>query len=387
MKLKKKNNQQKTTKLQSPDQHKRIIISGGGTGGHIFPAIAIANALRAIDPGIQFLFVGAEGKMEMEKVPAAGYTIKGLPIAGIKRELSLDNLSFPWKLVRSMKRAGDIIREFKPDAAVGVGGYASGPLLYMASRQGIPALIQEQNSFPGITNKLLAKKAKRICVAYEHMDRFFPKDKIVFTGNPVREDIRQTAGKRAEAAAYFGIDQHKTTLLVTGGSQGARSINRAVRDGLQKLSQAGVQLVWQCGKLFYPEAKKAVEELNDPGIKVFEFVTRMDLGYAVADAVVARAGASTVSELCIVEKPAILVPLPTAAEDHQTKNCKALVDREAAILITDAEAAGLLIDTAIELLNNKDKCRQLAQNIAPLARPMAANEIAQEVLKLFNNKL
>lgn len=364
------------------DKHTRIIISGGGTGGHIFPAIAIANALKTIDASIEILFVGAEGKMEMEKVPAAGYTIKGLPIAGIKRELSIDNFSFPLKLVRSLSKAKRIVREFKPHVAVGVGGYASGPLLFMAARQGVPSLIQEQNSFPGITNKLLAKKASRICVAYTEMDRFFPKSKIVFTGNPVREDIKQINGKRAEAAAFFGLNADKKTLLVVGGSQGARSINKAIRDGLKTLSAAGIQILWQTGKLFYPEAKLALETLNVPGIKAFDFITKMDLGYAMSDVVIARAGASTVSELCIVGKPAILVPLPTAAEDHQTKNCMSLVKKNAAILVGDSEASSQLVPKALQLMKDDEGCRQLVENILPLARPAAAFDIAQEVLKL-----
>ncbi len=373
----------KSEKLQSQDKHTRVIISGGGTGGHIFPAIAIANALKAIDPAIQLLFVGAEGKMEMEKVPAAGYTIKGLPIAGIKRELSFDNFTFPVKLMRSLNKAKSILKEFKPDVAVGVGGYASGPLLFMASREGVPTLIQEQNSFPGITNKLLSRKAASICVAYDGMEQFFPKHKIVFTGNPVREDIKQIAGKREEAAAFFGMDPAKNTLLVVGGSQGARSINRAVRDGLQKLAEQGMQVLWQTGKLFHAEALKAVEEINAPGIRAFDFITRMDLGYAMADVVVARAGASTVSELCIAGKPSILVPLPTAAEDHQTKNCMSLVNKKAALLVTDIAAGEKLVNEAIALLNDLPHRQKLTENILPLARPEAAAEIAQEVLKLI----
>ncbi len=363
----------------------RVIISGGGTGGHIFPAIAIANALKAIDPNIELLFVGAEGKMEMEKVPAAGFKIEGLPIAGIKRELSLDNLSFPMKLMRSLNKAKSIIKQFKPDVAVGVGGYASGPLLFMASRQGIPALIQEQNSFPGITNKILSRKAKRICVAYENMERFFPKEKIIFTGNPVRNDLQQTEGRKGEAALFFGLSADKPTILVVGGSQGARSINRAVLAGLDKLADAGVQLVWQTGKLFYPEAKKALDDLNNPSIKAFDFITKMDLAYAIADIVLARSGASTVSELCIVRKPAILVPLPTAAEDHQTKNSKALVDRKAALLVADADANSKLINEALNLINNPSLRNELAANIAPFARPLAAQDIAKEVLSIIRN--
>ncbi len=364
----------------------RVIISGGGTGGHIFPAIAIANALKAIDPTIELLFVGAEGKMEMEKVPAAGFVIEGLPIAGIKRELALSNLSFPLKLMLSLTKASSIIKKFQPDVAVGVGGYASGPLLFSANRRKIPSLIQEQNSFPGITNKILSRKAKKICVAYEGMDRFFPKDKIVLTGNPVREDIRMIDGKKNDATKFFQLDIQRQTILVVGGSQGARSINHAVLAGLSKIADSGVQLIWQTGKNFLPEAKAAIEKLNIKSIQVFDFISRMDLAYAMADIVVARAGASTVSELCIVKKPAILVPLPTAAEDHQTKNCMSLVDHDAAILVADKDAQQKLINEALLLINNSHLRMQLAANIARLARPDAANEIAQQVLSLIKNK-
>ncbi len=371
--------------LSSP-KNIRVIISGGGTGGHIYPAIAIANALKAIDPTIELLFVGAEGKMEMEKVPAAGFLIEGLPIAGIKRELALSNLSFPLKLMLSLTKASSIIKKFQPDVAVGVGGYASGPLLFSANRRKIPSLIQEQNSFPGITNKILSRKAKKICVAYEGMDRFFPKDKIVLTGNPVREDIRMIDGKKNDAAKFFQLDIQRQTILVVGGSQGARSINHAVLAGLSKIADSGVQLIWQTGKNFLPEAKVAIEKLNIKSIQVFDFISRMDLAYAMADIVVARAGASTVSELCIVKKPAILVPLPTAAEDHQTKNCMSLVDHDAAILVADKDAQQKLINEALLLINNSDLRMKLAANIARLARPDAANEIAQQVLSLIKNK-
>lgn len=367
--------------LQS-NQNIRIIISGGGTGGHIFPAIAIANALKSVKSDVEILFVGAEGKMEMEKVPAAGFTIKGLPIAGIKRELSIDNLSFPIKLIKSLSKANSIVREFDPHVAVGVGGYASGPLLFMAARRGVPTLIQEQNSYPGITNKLLAKKAKKICVAYENMDQFFPAEKIVFTGNPVRSDIQSIEGKREEAAQFFGLDAQRRTLLIVGGSQGARSINRAIKGGLQQLVESGVQVIWQTGKLFSQEASEALTMINSSSIKAMDFISRMDLAYAMADAVVTRAGASTVSELCIVRKPSIMVPLPTAAEDHQTKNCKALVNRNAALLVPDSEAPTRLVQEAIALINNKEKCKELSENISPLARPKAAIEIANEILQL-----
>ena len=373
--------------LPQPDRPARVIISGGGTGGHIFPAIAIAHALKSAMPDVELVFVGAEGRMEMEKVPAAGYRIIGLPIAGIKREFSVDNLSFPLKLVRSLRKASGIVNEFKPDIAIGVGGYASGPMLFAASRRKIPILIQEQNSFPGITNKILSRRASRICVAYERMDRFFPSSKIVFTGNPVREDLLHVEGKRAEAASYFGLDPNKPVLLVVGGSQGARSINRAILSGLQQIGSAGVQLIWQTGKGFIDEARKAAIELKSDAVKVFDFIGRMDLGYALSDVVVARAGASTVSELCIVRKPAILVPLPTAAEDHQTKNCMALVERDAALLVDDAEAQNSLVGKALALLNDPAKRQQLSANIAPLARPEAAKQIAAEVLALIGRDI
>ena len=376
----------KHLKLHSPEQHNRVIISGGGTGGHIFPALSIAHALRKMDPGVQILFVGAEGKMEMEKIPAAGFKIIGLPIAGIRRELSPANLKFPLLLMKSLSKAGNVLKEFKPDVAVGVGGYASGPLLFMASMNGIPSLIQEQNSYPGITNKLLSRKAKKICVAYEGLEKYFPKDKIVFTGNPVREDLRDIEGKRNEAAAFFGLDPLRTTLLVTGGSQGARSINRAILNGLPEFQKEGIQLLWQTGKNFEEEAASKMRELNDPLMKSSAFITRMDLAYALADVVVSRAGASTVSELCIVRKPAILVPLPTAAEDHQTKNCEALVKRNAGILVKDAEASSRLVAEAIALLKDPQKRDTLSRNIAPLARPDAAKEIAGEVLNLIQKK-
>jgi len=370
--------------LRQADQHIRVIISGGGTGGHIFPAISIANAIREARPDSDILFVGAEGRMEMEKVPAAGYRITGLPIAGIKREWSLDNLSFPVKLVRSLRKAANVIREFRPDVAVGVGGYASGPLLFVASLRGIPTLVQEQNSYPGITNRILSRRAAAVCVAYEGMERYFEKAKIVFTGNPVRNDIINLEGKRSEGGAYFNIDPGRKTLLVVGGSQGARSINRSICDGLQAFISAGLQVVWQTGKTFYPEAKAAAERLNSDGIRVYDFITRMDYAYACADVVVGRAGASTVSELCIVRKPSILVPLPTAAEDHQTRNCSALLSRNAALMVRDSEAATKLVAEAIRLMGDEPLRKQLSTNIAPLARPDAAKRIASQIFELIN---
>jgi UDP-N-acetylglucosamine--N-acetylmuramyl-(pentapeptide) pyrophosphoryl-undecaprenol N-acetylglucosamine transferase len=365
-------------------QH-RVIISGGGTGGHIFPAIAIARALQKLEPGIELLFVGAEGRMEMEKVPDAGFKIEGLKISGIKREFSLENLSWPFKLLKSLRKASSIIDKFQPQAAVGVGGYASGPLLYKATAKKIPALIQEQNSYPGITNKLLAKRVQKICVAYDNMNKFFPDGKIIKTGNPVREDILHIEGKKNEAASHFGLSKDKTTILVVGGSQGARSINLSLQKGLKKLSDAGVQLIWQTGKNFLPEANKSLAEINNHSLKAFDFIKRMDFAYAMCDLVIARGGASTVSELCIVARPAILVPLPTAAEDHQTKNCLALTEKNAAIMVKDNETAEKLIDTALNLAKNKTLQQQLIENIRPLAITDSAERIAKEVLAMIKN--
>lgn len=363
----------------------KVIISGGGTGGHIFPAIAIANALKNLVPGIEILFVGAIGRMEMEKVPASGYPIEGLNISGFQRSLKLSNLKFPFKLISSLIKARKIIYKFKPQVAVGVGGYASGPLLYMATRKGIPGLIQEQNSYPGITNKLLAGKVEKICVAYDKMEKFFPQSKIILTGNPVREEMVNIVGKRSEAFSYFGLDELKPVVLIVGGSQGARSINIAIKNNLSKFIEYDIQIVWQCGKLFYNEANEKISSLNKTGLKLFDFINRMDLAYACADVIVSRAGASTVSELCIIGKPAILVPLPTAAEDHQTHNCKALVEKDAAILIHDNKVNDDLVSTAIELLNNTDRQEKLSKNISALAVRNAAETIAKEVMNLVKN--
>lgn len=364
----------------------KVIISGGGTGGHIFPALSIAHALKKLNPEVEILFVGAEGKMEMEKVPAAGYTIVGLPIAGIKRSISIDNLFFPIKLIKSLSKANSILKSFKPDIAIGVGGYASGPMLFAASMNGIPTLIQEQNSYPGITNKILSKKATKICVAYENMNQFFEASKIMFTGNPVREDIKDLTNKKSLAADYFNLSDSTPTLLIVGGSQGARSINKAIHAGLEKFHEAGIQVIWQTGKSFFAEADEKIKTLNTNKIKAYDFISKMDLAYAICDVVVARAGASTVSELCIVRKPSILVPLPTAAEDHQTKNCLALVNRHAALLVKDQDANSTLVNEAIALLNNPSKQLQLSNNIAPLARPDAADTIAREIVDIINRK-
>ena len=362
---------------------KRVIISGGGTGGHIYPAIAIANALQHREPETEILFVGALGKMEMEKVPRAGYKIVGLPIAGIKRSLSLENLTLPFKMFRSLMKAKEVIKNFKPDVAVGVGGFASGPLLMMASMAGIPTLIQEQNSYAGITNKFLAKRAAKICVAYPGMEAFFPKDKITMLGNPVRSDITYVHLKRAAALEQFELDDRLKTLFVMGGSLGARSINESIHAGLGKLIEAGHQILWQTGKAYIETAQAAVSQLNTEKVKVFDFIYEMDLAYAVADVVVSRAGALSVSELCLAAKPAILIPYPLASEDHQTKNALTLVSQEAALLISDSRAKQDLVPDTLALMTNTAKQEVLKTNIKKLARPSAANDIALEVLKLI----
>lgn len=360
----------------------RIIISGGGTGGHIYPAIAIANALRELDPSVEILFVGAEGKMEMEKVPKAGYQIIGLPIAGIQRRLSVENLTFPVKLLKSLVKARSIIKDFRPHVAVGVGGYASGPLLLAASIIGVPYLIQEQNSYAGVTNKFLSKKAKKICVAYPGMDAFFPADRILMTGNPVRKDILDVASKRAEARQHFGLETDKKTLLVIGGSQGAKTINESIDKGITHLINAGYQVVWQTGKLYIERAKEVAKALKTKAVYVSDFIYEMDLAYSVADVVVSRAGALSVSEICLAAKPAIFVPFPLAAEDHQTKNALTLVNEQAGLLVRDADAREKLVTEALFLLQDLDKQQRLTTNIRQLAKPDAAREIAVEVLKL-----
>ncbi|MEZ4900446.1 MAG: undecaprenyldiphospho-muramoylpentapeptide beta-N-acetylglucosaminyltransferase [Spirosomataceae bacterium] len=361
---------------------KKVIISGGGTGGHIYPAIAIANALKAVDPSIQILFVGALGKMEMEKVPKAGYEIIGLPIAGIKREISVDNLSFPTKLIRSLLKARSIIKSFQPDIAIGVGGFASGPLLMVASMMGIPTLIQEQNSYAGITNKLLAKRAKAICVAYPNMEAFFSKNKITLTGNPVRSDILDITHKREQAYTHFGLQPNHKTLLVIGGSLGAKTINESIDAGLKTIIDSGYQVLWQTGKPYYEKAKTTLKSLKTPYAQANDFIYEMDLAYALADVVVSRAGALSVSELCLVEKPCILVPFPFASEDHQTKNAMSLVEQNAALLVKDKDAKEELVQSALKLLQDTNKQIELSNNIKKLAKPNAAQEIAQIVLSL-----
>jgi UDP-N-acetylglucosamine--N-acetylmuramyl-(pentapeptide) pyrophosphoryl-undecaprenol N-acetylglucosamine transferase len=363
----------------------KVIISGGGTGGHIFPAIAIATALKKIDNSIEILFVGAKGRMEMEKVPAVGFKIEGLWISGLQRRLTLDNLSFPFKVISSIMRSKKIITNFKPDVAVGTGGFASGPMLYVAVAMGIPTLIQEQNSFPGITNKILGKKVNKICVVYEGMDKYFPKDKIVVTGNPVRQDILSLDGKRDEAMKFFGLDPSKKILLVIGGSLGARTINESIMLSLDLLKKNNIQIIWQTGKSYVISPSPEGRAREGAGIWVSAFISKMDLAYACADIVVSRAGAISLSELAIVKKPCILVPSPNVAEDHQTKNAMALVKTDAAIIVIDNEAKEKLGKEIIELVNDIQKQSLLVENIGKLAFPNAAEVIAKEVMKLIKN--
>lgn len=358
----------------------RFIISGGGTGGHIYPAVAIANELKSRFPEAEFLFVGAKDKMEMQKVPQAGYAIKGLWISGIQRKLTLDNAMFPFKLLSSMWNSFRIIKSFKPDVVIGTGGFASGAVLKVASMLGIPTVIQEQNSYPGITNKLLAKKANKICVAYENLERFFPKDKMILTGNPVRQDLINEASK-SEAIAYFKLDANKKTLLVLGGSLGARRINQLIEKELDFLLSQNIQIIWQCGKLYLNDYSKYNEKEN---VQVVAFIDRMDLVYAAADVVISRSGASSVSELCIVGKPTIFIPSPNVAEDHQTKNAKAISDKNGAILIRESELEAQFETVFSDLISNESKQVELSQNIKKLAKPNATKDIVEEIVKLIN---
>jgi UDP-N-acetylglucosamine--N-acetylmuramyl-(pentapeptide) pyrophosphoryl-undecaprenol N-acetylglucosamine transferase len=359
----------------------RFIISGGGTGGHIFPAVAIANELRRRLPDAEILFVGANGRMEMTRVPDAGYKIVGLDISGLQRRLTPQNLLFPMKVFRSVRKAGKLIEEFRPDAVVGVGGYASAPVLLAATSRAIPSLIQEQNSYAGLVNKLLAKRVSKICVAYEGMERFFPKAKLVITGNPVRAEIAD--GNRAEAQRFFGLDPAKKTLLVIGGSLGARTLNHTTVAALPHLQEAGVQLLWQTGKLYFSEAQQLVAPYAAAGLQALEFIKRMDLAYAAADVVISRAGALSVSELCLTGKACILVPSPNVAEDHQTKNALALVSKGAAVLITDEHATARLYDEALRLLADPARQQQLSTRVRELARPLATAAIVDELLALI----
>jgi len=364
-------------------QHRKIIISGGGTGGHIYPAIAIAQALKKKDPGMNILFVGASGKMEMEKIPAAGFEIIGLPVTGLKRAFTLKNVGVMINLVISMIKARNIIRVHKPDVAVGVGGYASGPILNIAARKKIPTLIQEQNSYAGITNKILAKKTDKICVAYEGMEKFFPPDKIILTGNPVREELENIETKREEGLKYFNLDPGLPVILILGGSLGARTINESVWKHLDLIAGSKTQCLWQTGKLYYAQALGKTAALVAENLKVYEFIQVMDLAYAVADLVVSRAGAGAISELCLVAKPAILIPSPNVAEDHQTKNAEALVEKEAAILVKDQDAEQVLIRKALDLVENKNLLTDLARNIGMMAIKNSAAKIAGEIITLM----
>ncbi|MGK0252975.1 MAG: UDP-N-acetylglucosamine--N-acetylmuramyl-(pentapeptide) pyrophosphoryl-undecaprenol N-acetylglucosamine transferase [Mariniflexile sp.] len=361
----------------------KIILSGGGTGGHIYPAIAIANELKSRFPDAEFLFVGARDRMEMEKVPQAGYDIKGLWISGIQRELTLKNLMFPIKLISSLWNARKIIKSFKPDVAIGTGGFASGPLLYLAAANKIPSLIQEQNSYPGITNKLLANKAKKICVAYDGLERFFPKDKIIKTGNPIRKGLLDIDDKTVEAKNFFDLKHGKYTLLVLGGSLGSKRINQLIEKKLDFLDSQNIQIIWQCGKLYYNQYK-IYNNMNN--VQVYEFLNNMDFAYAAADIVISRAGASSVSELCIVGKPVIFIPSPNVAEDHQTKNAMAIVSKNAALIIKEEELDVDFENKFSNLIASAENQKELGTNIKKLALVNATKQIADEVEKLLKDK-
>ena len=368
----------------------RAIISGGGTGGHIFPALSIANKLKELNPETEILFVGADGRMEMEKVPAAGYKIVGLPISGLQRSLSMSNLALPFKVVKSVSMARKLIKEFKPDIAIGVGGYASAPLLWAATRMGIPTLIQEQNGYAGLTNKILGKKAKSICVAYEGMERFFPADRIVLSGNPIRKEIvPATPQMKAQAFEFYGLDPQKKHIFVVGGSLGSRTLNEAMKKWIEDGCPGGkdIEVIWQCGKYykkaidaFMQEAKEAGKPVG--GIQHSDFIMRMDLAYAAADIVISRSGASSVSELCAAHKAVIFVPSPNVAEDHQTHNAMALVSKDAAIMVKDVEASEKLMSTACDLIENEEKITLMERNISALALREAAMTIAEEVYRI-----
>lgn len=353
----------------------RVIISGGGTGGHIFPAVAIADEIKRRNPSVAILFIGALGKMEMEKVPQAGYEIVGLPIAGFQRKLTLSNFLLPFKLLKSLWMARSVIKKFKPQLAIGVGGYASGPTLQMAQLLGIPTLIQEQNSYPGKTNQLLAKKTAKICTAYSGMDQFFPAAKIIQTGNPVRNLVTQNPQLRAEALSFFGLNPSKKTVLIIGGSLGARTLNESVLQHIELIQEEDLQVIWQCGKFYQDNIEQGFNDAWRTSVQVHAFIQRMDLAYSVADVIISRAGALSVSELTLIGKPCILVPSPNVAEDHQTKNAMALVKEDAAVLVKDNEAKEILIPTVVELLKNEAKCQQLGKSILLLAKPKASIEI------------
>ena len=367
----------------------KFILSGGGTGGHIYPAVAIANELKSRFPDAEFLFVGAKDKMEMQKVPQAGYKIKGLWIAGLQRKLTLQNAMFPLKLIDSLWKSRKIIKDFKPNVVIGTGGFASGPLLQMANMMQIPTLIQEQNSYPGITNKILSKKANKICVAYENLEQFFPKEKMILTGNPVRQDLIDIESKKAEAIQYFNLDANKKTLLVLGGSLGARRLNQLIEKELKNFANLEVQIIWQCGKFYFEDYKKYNSDKlithNAQLITVLAFIERMDLVYAAADIIISRAGASSVSELCIVGKPVIFIPSPNVAEDHQTKNAKSIVDKKGALMIRESELDSQFSLVFEALLKDIGKQEQLSKNIKQLALPNATKQIVDEIVSLIKN--
>jgi UDP-N-acetylglucosamine--N-acetylmuramyl-(pentapeptide) pyrophosphoryl-undecaprenol N-acetylglucosamine transferase len=365
----------------------RLILSGGGTGGHIFPALAIAHTLKERFPEAEILFVGAENRMEMERVPAAGYRIVGLPVSGFDRSHVFKNIKVILRLIKSLRMAVKIVRDFQPHIAIGVGGYASGPMLWAAARQGVPTLIQEQNSYAGVTNKLLAKKALKICVAYEGMEKFFPAAKIVLTGNPVRKELENASGRKAEAFAFFGLSPQKKTILVVGGSLGARTVNRSIGEHLELFLASDVQLIWQTGRSYYGEARKRLQACREQSFAwCDEFIRRMDYAYAAADLVISRAGAGTISELCLLKKPAILVPSPNVAEDHQTKNALALTAKEAAILVSDKEAEQQLVDKALEVVKDDEGLSALSRNIYLLAQHHSAGRIVDEIEHIITNK-
>lgn len=363
------------------EQKLKIMVTGGGTGGHIFPAIAIADAIKKLRPDAEFLFVGASGRMEMERVPKAGYDIVGLNVAGFQRSMSLKNLSFPFKLLKSLWKARSIVRQFQPDVVIGTGGYASGPVMRAAQRAGIPTLIQEQNSYAGVTNKLLAKRAARICVAYDHMEQFFPAEKIVFTGNPVRADILSLEGKRGEGIRYYGLNPEQKTIAVIGGSLGAKTLNEAMAAGTKLIETSDLNVVWQCGK-YYELMYNDSDTAKLPNVQCRAFIDRMDLLYAAADVVISRAGALSISELCLIGKPVVLVPSPNVAEDHQTKNALALVEKGAARLVRDAEAGEKMLQEALLILENEALAFSLGESIRQMGRPNAAEAIAREAIKL-----
>tara|TARA_B110000263_G_scaffold241837_1_gene246553 strand:- start:3132 stop:4235 length:1104 start_codon:yes stop_codon:yes gene_type:complete len=360
----------------------RVIISGGGTGGHIFPALAIAKALEKKVSNIEILFVGATGKMEMSKIPAEGYKIKGLWISGLQRRITIKNLLFPFKVISSLLKARRIIKKFKPDIAIGTGGYASGPLLYVAAKKNIPTLVQEQNSYPGITNKVLSKVVDKVCVAYDNMEQFFPKNKIIFTGNPIRQDVLEFASKKQLGISHFNLEENKKTVLVIGGSLGARTINEAIDENISFFVENNLNLIWQTGISYQKKAEKSVKEKAVKGINAYTFIKEMDKAYGAADIIISRAGAIAISELCCIAKPTILIPSPNVSEDHQTKNAQAVVNKKAALLVKDNEAGSKLVNCLRELYDDTVMQKELIRNIKNLAVMDAADKIANEALIL-----